>query len=95
MIVLTLDPDYKGRPVLDLFVSASVPRIAALEALGLTPPTPVEVRALIDTGASRSNVQRSMLNRLGLEPVGEEMVHTASTGGTPKKVDARICDESP
>jgi hypothetical protein len=43
---------------------------------------------LIDTGASRTNVEKSVLNRLGLEPVGDEFVHTASTAGKPKQVGA-------
>lgn len=88
MIVLTLDADARGRPVIDLFLAPSAPRIAAMEALGLTPTAAVGVRALIDTGASRSNVQRSVLDQLGLEPVGEELVFTASTGRTPKEVYA-------
>jgi len=88
MIVTTFDPDSKGRPLIELFVTASVPRIAALEALGEQPLSPVLVRALVDTGASRTIVEKSVLDRLGLEPVGEEIVHTASTGGTPKRVGA-------
>jgi hypothetical protein len=88
MIVLTLDADDKGRPVIERFLAASAPRTAALEALGMTPHAPIGVRALIDTGASCSNVQKSVLERLGLEPVGEELVHTASTEGTPKEVAA-------
>lgn len=88
MIVLTLRADHKGRPVIELFVAASAPRTAAMEALGVTPRPPIGVRALIDTGASCSNVQRSVLERLGLEPVGEVLVQTASTAGTPKEVAA-------
>ena len=65
MIVLTLEADQRGRPVIDLFVAASAPRTAAAEALGITPHPPIEVRALIDTGASCSNVQVSVLDRLG------------------------------
>jgi hypothetical protein len=88
MIVLTFDVDPKGRPIIELFVAASVPRITALEALGAAPPSPVMVRALVDTGANRTNVQKSILDRLGLEAVGEELVHTASTAGEPKQVGA-------
>jgi len=88
MIVLTFDVDSEGRPLIELFVAVSVPRITVLEALGEAPPSPVAVRALVDTGASRTNVQRSVLDRLGLEAVGEELVHTASTAGEPKQVGA-------
>jgi hypothetical protein len=88
MIVRTWDADPRGRPVIEPFVAASVPRVAALEASGESPPSPVLVPALVDIGASRTNVQKSILDRLGLEPVAEEWVHTASTGGTPIEVRA-------
>jgi hypothetical protein len=88
MIVLTLDADHKGRPVIELFVAASAPLTAAMEGLGVTPHPPIGVRALIDRGASCSNVQKSILDQLGLEPVGEMLVSTASTAGTPKAVSA-------
>jgi hypothetical protein len=88
MIVLSFDADGRGRPVITLFLAAGAPRIAALEALGETPPAPVEVRALVDTGASRTAVQESVLDRLGLDPVGADSLYTASTGKTPKEVDA-------
>jgi hypothetical protein len=88
MIVLTFSADARGRPIIELYLTPSAPRIAAMEALGVTPHAPVGVQALVDTGASCSNVQRSVLHRLGLEPVGEELVHTASTGGTPREVRA-------
>jgi predicted aspartyl protease len=82
MIVLTADVDAKGRPVLTLFVAASVPRAAVLAAEGASAP-PVEARALIDTGASRTVVERSVLDQLGLDPVDEELIYTASSGATP------------
>jgi hypothetical protein len=88
MIVMTLEADQKGRPIIELYLAASAPRTAALEELGVTPNPPIGVRALIDGGASCSNVQRSVLDQLGLEPVGEELIQTASTGGTPKQVSA-------
>jgi hypothetical protein len=88
MIVVTLDADDNGRPVIEIFLAASAPRTAAMEESGLTPNPPIGVKALIDTGASCSNVQKAILDRLGLEPVGEALVQTASTGGTPKQVAA-------
>ncbi|MBV8381127.1 MAG: aspartyl protease family protein [Planctomycetaceae bacterium] len=88
MIVLSFDADGRGRPVITLFLAAGAPRIAALETLGEAPPAPVEVRALVDTGASRTTVQKSVLDRLGLDPVGADSLYTASTGKTPKEVDA-------
>ena len=86
MIVLTFDMDPGGRPILELFATASPHRIAALHAAGETTPRPEAVRALVDTGASRSNLDRSIVARLDLDSVGEATVHTASTGSTPKVV---------
>jgi predicted aspartyl protease len=88
MITLTHDVDQKGRPVLTLYVAPSASRIAALHASGEEPPPPVEVRALVDTGATRTVIQRSVLASLGLDPVGVERVHTASTGSEPREVGA-------
>ena len=88
MIVPSFDVDGRGRPVITLFLAAGALRIAALEALGEASPAPVEVRAPVDTGASRTTVQKSVLDRLGLDPVGADSLYTASTGKTPKEVDA-------
>jgi predicted aspartyl protease len=88
MIVLTLEADPRGRAIIEVFLTASVPRVAAMEALGERPPSPISVRALVDTGASRTNVQKSVLEQLGLEPIGEESVHTASTAGSPRAMSA-------
>jgi gag-polyprotein putative aspartyl protease len=83
MIILTAEVDAKGRPVLTLFVAASAPRASAPAAEG-APARPVEARALIDTGASRTVVERSVLRQLDLDPIDEELVHTASSGATPR-----------
>ena len=88
MIVLNFGTDTKGRALIDMYLAASAPRVTALELSGETPPRPVAVRAMIDTGATRTNVQKSVLEMLGLDPVGAELVHTASTAATPKEVGA-------
>jgi hypothetical protein len=85
MIVLSFDADARGRPVIEVYMTASVPRVAAAEALGESSPPPIAIRALVDTGASRTMVQHSALVRLELDPVGVEYVYTASTGATPKE----------
>ena len=84
MIVLSLDLDWKGRPVVDLFATPRASRSAALEAAGETSPRPVDIRALVDTGASRSLVQTSILERLELDSLGTELVNTPTTGSSPK-----------
>jgi predicted aspartyl protease len=51
------------------------------------------IRALIDTGASITAVEPSVLSALGLTPTGEMEIHTPSTGGTAVKTptyDVRV-----
>jgi hypothetical protein len=86
MIVLSFDLDRKGRPVVPLFASPISARAVALEAAGESSPQPVEIRALVDTGAGRSFVQASILERLGLDPLGMESIsyHSPTTGATPR-----------
>ena len=82
MPILSLQFDHAGRPTLELYVGVS-----AAEAEFRQPRPPVHVRALIDTGASKTNVVRRVLDRLGLSPVSQVPVHTASTGLTPFLAD--------
>jgi hypothetical protein len=46
-------------------------------------PTPVDVRVLVDTGASGTCLDPSIMTLLNLTPKGTVMIHTPSTGGTP------------
>jgi hypothetical protein len=48
----------------------------------------VHVHALVDTGASKTNIVRWVLDRLELSPVSQVSVHTASTGLTPLLANA-------
>ena len=58
----------------------SQPRRAALVAAGQTVPNPVPVRALIDTGASHTCVDPTVLQPLNLTPTGSVGVNTPTTG---------------
>lgn len=82
MPILSLRFDYAGRPTLELYVGVS-----AAEAEFRPPCPPIPVRALVDTGASKTNIARWVCDRLGLSPVGQVPVHTASTGLTPLLAD--------
>jgi predicted aspartyl protease len=82
MPILSLDFDHAGRPTLELYVGVS-----AAEAEFRTPCPPVLVRALVDTGASKTNIVRSVLDRLGLSPASQVIAHTASTGLVPLMAD--------
>lgn len=70
-------------PVLVVYVGVSNPRYSALVAAGQTPPTPLPISFLVDTGASHSSVDHAAIAPLGLTPTGSVGVHTPSTGAVP------------
>lgn len=68
-------------PIVWAFVSVSEERDKALKAAGQPVPAPVPIRALVDTGASQTNVTESILTGLGLVEKNVVPVGTASTNG--------------
>ena len=54
----------------------------------------IPVRALVDTGASKTNIVKWVLDRLEISPVGQVLIHTASTGSTPSLADVYAVDIS-
>lgn len=66
-----------GKPVIDLIVSAALPR---LHLGGAQVPGGIQLRALIDTGAKRTCVDTAAVRALGLVPVMKAAIRTASTG---------------
>ncbi len=46
-------------------------------------PNPVAVKGLVDTGASCTVIDPTVVQRLGLTPTGSTMILTPSTGSTP------------
>jgi len=70
-------------PMIDVWIGASVPRASALKAAGRTPELPKQVRALVDTGASCTAVDPSIIKSLGLIPTGTTYIQTPSTGAAP------------
>lgn len=70
-------------PILYVYVALSGPRIAALQAAGQPVPAPQLVEMLLDTGASHSSVDKSVVAALGLTPTGNIGIHTPSTGTKP------------
>ena len=83
MAQFTLQLDTANGPVLTVVIGVSVPRGDALMTAGRAVPTGISARALIDTGASCSCVDPSILVKLELTPTGSVPVHTPSTGGAP------------
>jgi hypothetical protein len=69
--------------VVNAGIMVSSARQKMLQDSGQPIPPPQMLRALIDTGASISGVDPSVLAALGLTPTGEADIHTPSTGGTP------------
>lgn len=62
-------------------------RRAALVANGEAVPNVVQIQGLIDTGASGTRVDPSVLTTLGLTPSGVATVNTPSTGNKPHTAD--------
>jgi hypothetical protein len=70
-------------PLLNVVVSVSVPRFSALTAAGHPIPSPVVAKLLVDTGASQTAIDGTILGKLGLTPTGTQQIHTPSTTGVP------------
>lgn len=71
-----------GAPVIDLRVGVSHPRADALRRAGLPVPPQIQVRALVDTGASCTSLDTAILNTLGVPTTGTVACHTPSTTST-------------
>jgi hypothetical protein len=75
----TLNLDVAG-PVVNAGVSASEGRRNALLAANQPVPAIHHIRALVDTGASFTSIDPSVLEELGLTPTGTIEIVTPSTG---------------
>ena len=82
MPTLTLALDYAGRPIIELYVGVSAAAQAALFA-GKPRPAVMALRALIDTGTSRTVVEEGFLVELGLDETGAAWLRSATTGAQP------------
>lgn len=65
------------------FVGVSQARSVALQAKNLAIPQPIPIRGLIDTGATETCIDPSVVSALGLTPTGTALVNTPSTGNNP------------
>jgi hypothetical protein len=83
----TLPIDAAAGPLVTAFVGVSQARGQALVDAGQVVPAAIPVRALVDTGASCTCVDPTVLNGLGLTPTGSVPVHTPSTGAAPHMAD--------
>jgi hypothetical protein len=76
-----------GGPILTAVVTVSQARAAALRASGKSVPDAVPIQALVDTGASCTCVDPSVLSALMLSPTGSVRINTPSTGNRPQDAD--------
>ena len=70
-------------PIVQLVVAVSAPRRQALQTAGRQVPQIVLVNGLIDTGASSTVVDLSVIQRLQIPASGMVQIMTPSTGATP------------
>lgn len=74
-------------PLLTAYIGVSHTRRSALQALNQPVPAVVQMQALVDTGASNTCVDPSILQTLALTPTGVATVNTPSTGNQPHTAD--------
>lgn len=68
-------------------LGVSQARRSALVAAQQPVPSPIQIQALIDTGASGTCVDPSVLAQLGLTPTGSTLINTPTTGAQPVQAD--------
>ena len=70
-------------PLLVVYIGVSAPRKIAMHAAGVPIPAPVTATLIVDTGASCTSIDKSLIAQLGLKPTGETTILTPSTGSNP------------
>ena len=78
-------------PLIKVLFTVSEARAAALGKLGQPTPKAPVASGLLDTGASCTCVDPSILQALGLKPTGETQLLTPSTGNVPERADEYDC----
>ena len=66
-------------PVIDVQIGIAAPRREALIQAQVPVPPPVSCRLLVDTGASSTCVDPTIIQQLNLSPSGIVQIHTPST----------------
>lgn len=87
MPILTLPLGADG-PIVRVLLNVSAPRLQVLRAANQPSPPGFGGRGLIDTGASCTAIDPSVVRSLGLVPTGRTSILTPSTGSTP-----HICNQ--
>ena len=76
-----------GSLILSAYIGVSQARRHALTLAGQAVPNAIAVQGLVDTGASCSCVDPSVLSQLSLSPTGSAPVSTPTTGSQPAMAD--------
>jgi Aspartyl protease len=74
-------------PVLDVLIAVSASRKDALEKASHSVPNPISIRVMVDTGASSTCIDPTVLRQLELSPTGVIPVHTPSTKNEPSNMN--------
>jgi predicted aspartyl protease len=74
-ITVPIGPD---GPIVTVAVAVSHPRQEAMKKGGLPIPGAQFVRGLIDTGASITCIDHAVITKLGIQPTGTTVCHSAS-----------------
>jgi len=81
--------DLRARgPILQASIAVAAAAEKALTDAGQPVPAPVQVTALIDTGATGSAISKGTAQQLGLQPVGVIPVSTPSSAKVPMSLFA-------
>jgi hypothetical protein len=76
-----------GGLIINAVAGVSDARHNALAAANLPTPASIPILAMIDTGASCTCVDPTVLQQLGLTPTGSAAVNTPTTGSNPAMAD--------
>jgi predicted aspartyl protease len=66
-------------PVADLLIGPSKALASTLQAKGIAVPQPIRAVAMVDTGASGTVITPTIVQALGIQPVGVQLMSTPST----------------
>jgi hypothetical protein len=73
--------------LINVVVAVSAPRAAVLTKANQPIPNSAVTKLVVDTGASLTAIDITILKQLGLTPRGKAQIHTPSTQGQPHLVD--------
>ena len=76
----TQSPDLQqAGPVVEVRLAVGSALEEVLKQKSEAVPTPIQIQAMIDTGATGTVVREDLVQRLNLHPVGTTLIHTPSS----------------